>query len=60
MQYLVIEKNNHLAVHVVCDTLERAQYWINVKAPEYCEKGFFMDKTLTPDSFMIAFKGDKL
>lgn len=51
--FKVIEKANPLAVHYICDTLERAQYWINVKAVEYCIKGYFMDKTLTPESFTI-------
>jgi len=51
--FKVIEKNNPLAVHCVCDTLERARYWINTLAPAYCAKGYFMDKTLTPDSFTI-------
>lgn len=52
--YKIIEKNNPLAVHCLCDSLERAQYWIDVKAVEYCFKGYFMDKTLTPESFMIV------
>jgi hypothetical protein len=51
--FKVIEKRNPLAVHAVCDTLERAEHWITVKAPEYCSKGYFMDRTLTPDSFTI-------
>lgn len=51
--FKVIEKSNPLAVHAVCDSRERAQYWIDVKAPEYCERGYFSDKTLTPDSFTI-------
>jgi hypothetical protein len=55
--FKVIEKNNPLAVHCICDTLERAQHWIDVNAPEYCKKGYFMDKTLTPESFTIVKKG---
>jgi hypothetical protein len=31
--FKVIEKDNPLAVHCLCDTLERAQYWIDVRAP---------------------------
>jgi hypothetical protein len=27
---------------------------IDVNAVEYCNKGYFMDKTLTPDSFIIT------
>lgn len=51
--FKIIEKANPLSVHCLCDTLERAQYWIDVKAVEYCLKGYFMGKTLTPDSFII-------
>jgi hypothetical protein len=51
--FKVIEKNNPLAVHCVCDSKERAENWINNLAPEYCKKGYFMDKTLTLDSFTI-------
>ena len=51
--YYVIEKNNSLAVHSHCYTKERAELWISEKAPEYCAKGYFMDKTLTFDSFTI-------
>lgn len=54
MQYKIVEKNNHHAVHAICDTEERAKAWIHEKAPVYCEKGYFTDKTLTPDSFMIV------
>ena len=53
MKFIVIEKQNRLAVHAICDTLERAQNWIDTKAPEYVSKGYFMDKTLTADSFTI-------
>jgi len=53
--FKVVEKNNVLAVHCICDTLTRAKYWINVLAPEYCAKGFFMDKTLIVDSFRIQY-----
>lgn len=51
--YKVVEKDNPLHLHALCDSLERAQHWIDVLAPEYCAKGYFMDKTLTPDSFMV-------
>lgn len=51
--YKVIEKLNPLAVHAHCDTLEGAERWIRVNAPSYVAKGYFMDKTLTADSFTI-------
>ena len=53
MRFYVVEKQNPNAVHVICDTRERAQRWIDVNAREYAEKGYFMDKTLTADSFTI-------
>lgn len=51
--FYVVEKNNFLAVHGHFDTLDRAKRWIAVKAPLYCGRGYFTDKTLTPDSFTI-------
>jgi hypothetical protein len=53
MKYIIIEKANPLRVHCICHTRERAQHWLDVKAPEYVAKGYFMDKTLTADSFTI-------
>jgi len=52
--FKIVEKNNYFAVHCLCDSLERAQHWIDVKAVEYCLRGYFTDKTLTPESFMIV------
>jgi hypothetical protein len=51
--FYVIEKKNPLAVHAICHSLDRAENWIKEKAPEYCAKGFFMDKTLKPNSFKV-------
>lgn len=51
--YAIVEKNNPLAVHAHCCTLESARRWLSVNAPEYVRKGYFMDKTLTADSFTI-------
>lgn len=52
--FTIVEKKNQLAVHAHCCTRESAQRWIDVNAPLYCAKGYFMDKTLTPDSFEIV------
>lgn len=57
MQYVIIEKQNPLAVHAICDTRERAERWIAINAVEYCAKGYFMDKSLTPESFTVKAKG---
>ena len=55
--FIIVEKKNKLAVHTHCHSKERAQNWIDVNAAEYCKKGYFMDKTLTPDSFEIVERG---
>lgn len=52
--FKIVEKNNNLAVHCVFDSLERAKHWLYVKAPFYVDNGFFMDKTLGADSFVIV------
>ena len=49
----IVEKKNPLALHALCHSRESAQRWIDVNAPLYCARGYFMDKTLTPDSFTI-------
>ena len=57
MKYVITEKENPLAVHAICDAPENAERWIAVNAVEYCAKGYFMDKSLTPESFTIKAKG---
>lgn len=52
--YKIVEKKRPMNIHAMCDTLQGAERWLNVLAPEYCAKGYFMDKLLTPESFMIA------
>jgi hypothetical protein len=52
--FKIVEKDDPLAVHCICDTLERANFWITCKTVEYCAKGYFVDKTLTPFSFVIV------
>lgn len=49
----VVEKANHLAVHAHCHSEQSASRWISDKAPAYCARGYFMDKSLTPDSFTV-------
>jgi hypothetical protein len=53
IDWRIVEKANHLHLHALCSTRESAQRWIDVNAVEYCRRGYFMDKTLTPESFEI-------
>ena len=52
-EWKIVEKKNPLAVHALCHSRESAQQWVAVNAPLYCARGYFVDKTLTPDSFKI-------
>lgn len=51
--FKVVEKKNPNAVHAHCATIDGARRWIRELAPLYCARGFFVDKTLTPDSFTV-------
>lgn len=52
--FALVEKHNHNAVHGLFDSAERAQWHLQNIIPDYCKKGFFMDKTLTPESFEVV------
>ena len=53
MKYALVEKKNHLAVHGYFDSLESAKQHLEVTIPIYIQRRYFMDKTLTADSFEI-------
>ncbi len=54
----LVEKNNPLAVHGIFESVSAAQSHLDKVIPEYVRKGYFMDKTLTAESFKIV-GGDK-
>jgi hypothetical protein len=43
-----------LAIHGIFNNLESAQRHLEKTIPDHCQRGFFMDKTLTPESFTIT------
>ena len=51
---LLVEKANHLHVHALFFGLETAERHLREVIPDYCARGIFMDKTLTPESFEIV------
>lgn len=53
MTYKIVEKKNHLAVHGLFDSKERAERHLKEVIPVYVAKSYFMDKTLIADSFEI-------
>jgi len=50
----IVEKKNPLAVHGLFYSMEQAERHLREIIPEYVRRGYFMDKTLTPDDFTIA------
>lgn len=53
MQYGVYEKKDHLALHGIFDSPERAERYIKEVIPVYVSSSYFTDKTLGADSFEI-------
>jgi len=55
-QWAMVEKADHHAVHALFVSKERGEQFLADAVPDYCRRGFYMDKTLTPDSFEIMEK----
>lgn len=51
--YRIVERNNRLAVHGLFDTMNSAQYHLENNIPVYVERGYFSDKTLRAEDFVI-------
>lgn len=52
-RFAIVEKANRLAVHGLFYTRERAEQFLRDVVPDYCARGLYMDKTLTPDRFEV-------
>lgn len=50
---LLVEKKNHLAVHAIFSNTESANKHLAETIPLYVSLSYFMDKTLTADSFEV-------
>lgn len=55
--FKIVEKKNHLAVHGIFDSRERAEWHLRTVIPNYIALGYFMDKTLRAGDFEIIEKG---
>ena len=53
MEYVIVEKADHLAVHGIFDSRDRAEAFLAGTIPLYVARGFYMDKTLRADSFDV-------
>ena len=54
MGYALVEKRNHLALHGLFGTKERADQHLLQTVPLYVARGYFMDKALTADDFEVV------
>ena len=54
MTWYLIEKKNPLAVHGIFSSEAGARRHLRETIPVYVARGYFMDKTLTPDCFTIV------
>jgi len=51
--FKLVEINNELAIHGIFDLEEGAKKHLKEIIPFYVKRGYFMNKTLTADSFKI-------
>jgi hypothetical protein len=52
-QWALVERSNPLAVHGLFMSPERAAQFLKDTVPDYCRRGLYTDKTLTPESFTV-------
>jgi len=55
----IVEKRNHLAVHQLHSSRESAEKSLREVIPVYVARGYYMDKTLTPDDFEVIGPDEK-
>lgn len=52
-QFAMVEKSNHNAIYGYFMSREAGERFIKETVPSYIERGIYMDKTLTVESFEI-------
>lgn len=53
MQFKIVEKKNHNAVHGLFSDKGRAERHLAEVIPQYVARGYFMDKTLRAEDFKV-------
>ncbi len=53
MKHNLVEKKNHLALHGIFESKENAARFLRDTVPVYVARSYYMDKTLTAESFEI-------
>ena len=57
--WLLVEKANHLAIHGMFDTRERADWFLTTMVPLYVARSYYMNKSLTVSSFEVIRRQPK-
>lgn len=57
-RFKMVEKKNPLAVHGLFYHRDTAEKFLKETVPVYVARGYYMDKTLTADSFEIVERKD--
>jgi hypothetical protein len=57
MTFYIVEKDNHLAIHGIYESSEKAEKFIKETVPVYVSRGYYMNKILTKDSFEVIERG---
>ena len=52
--FKLVEKSNPLSVHGLFMSRESAERFLRDVVPQYCLLGYYMDKTLIPESFTVT------
>ena len=52
-KFKLVEKKNHLHVHGLFYSRERADKFLSEVVPSYVSRGFYDDKTLKPEDFEV-------
>jgi hypothetical protein len=52
--FKLVEKKNHNAVHGIFLSKETGEKFLRETVPVYVQKGYYMDKTLTVESFEVV------
>ncbi len=50
----MVERSSPLAVHGYFTSRETAEKFLRDTVPDYCRRGYYMDKSLVPESFAIV------
>ena len=53
MSFALTEKKNHLAIHCIFDTRERAELFLSETVPLYITRGYYQNKALRTEDFEI-------